>query len=120
MGILTGLLKRAIGLIGFFGSKPKFSQVFMELMSWLPKAMSELYSLGRMNTKEQIDEALQTVDDVTGVDDGAFDMIRDLPSDKEEALFDHLTEIVRILAYNKIKLEGFYVDPSLARPSKPD
>lgn len=110
MGIVTQLLRKAIEVVKLIGGKPKFTDVFMRVVTWIPELVNQIRSVGEMSTKEKIDEALRSVDDLTGVDDGAFDLVRDLPADKEELLFDHLSEVIRILAYNKIKLAGYYVD----------
>jgi len=115
MGILTQMLRKAVELVGLIAEKPKFSDVFMRVLSWVPDLVNQVRGIGGMSTKEKIDEALQSMDDLTGVDDGALDLIRDLPADKEEALFDHLTEVIRILSYNKLELEGYYIDESDAR-----
>ena len=112
MGILTQMLRKAIELVGLIAEKPRFSDVFMRVLSWVPDLVNQVRGIGGMSTKEKIDEALRSLDDLTGLDDGALDLIRDLPADKEEALFDHLTEVIRILSYNKLELEGYYIDES--------
>jgi len=115
MGILTQMLTKAIELVGLITGKSKFSDVFMRILSWVPDLVNQVRGIGGMSTKEKIDEALQSMDDLTGLDDGALDIIHDLPADKEEALFDHLKEVIRILSYNKLELEGYYTDESGAR-----
>jgi len=115
MGILTQMLKKAIELAGIIAGKPRFSDVFMRVLSWVPDLVNQIRGIGGMSTKEKIDEALRSMDELTGLDDGALDLIHDLPADKEEALFDHLTEVIRILSYNKIELEGYYIAESDAR-----
>jgi hypothetical protein len=115
MGIVTQLLRKAIEVVKLIGGKPKFTDVFMRVVTWIPELVNQIRSVGEMSTKEKIDEALRSVDDLTGVDDGALDLVRDLPADKEELLFDHLSEVIRILAYNKIKLAGYYIDETSSR-----
>lgn len=115
MGILTQLIGKAIEIVKLIGGKPKFTDVFIRVVTWVPYLVDQIRGIGDMSTKEKIDEALKSMDDLTGTDEGAFDLLHDLPADKEEELFDHLTEIIRILSYNKMQLSGYYVDESAAR-----
>lgn len=115
MGLLTQLLRKAVEVVGLIGGKPKFTDAIMYVVTWIPEIVSQIRGVGEMSTKEKIDEALRTVDDMTGTDKGAIDVVRNLPADKEEELFDYLVEVIRILAYNKIKLDGYYIDESGTR-----
>ena len=119
MGILTQMLRKAIELVGLIAGKAKFSDVFMRVLSWVPDLVNQVRGIGGMSTKEKIDEALRSMDDLTGVDDGAIDVLHDLPADKEEALFDHLTEVIRILSYNRIELDGYYIPESATLSTSP-
>lgn len=112
MSILTQLLRKAVEIVKLIGGKPKFTDVFMRVVAWIPDLVNQIRGIGDMSTKEKIDEALRSMDDMTGTDEGAVDVIHDLPADKEEELFDHLTEIIRILSYNKLQLAGYYIDES--------
>lgn len=63
---------------------------------------------GQPEAASTIDAALEAFDALTG--DTGLDLIGSLPNDKEEKLFDHLKEAIRIIAYNKAKVDGFYFD----------
>ncbi len=60
------------------------------------------------NTKELFDAWLDELDARTGTDVGAFDIIKDMPADKEEEFFDHLKEMARLYGYCKLELPGFH------------
>lgn len=110
MSILSGLLKKAFEVVSMISHKPKFTDVVLSLVGWIPSLISQVGAIGEMDSKEKVDEALQALDDFTGSDPDALDLIRDLPAEKEEALFDHLKEVIRILVYNRLKIAGYYVE----------
>ncbi|MHC4645174.1 MAG: hypothetical protein ACYTBJ_06715 [Planctomycetota bacterium] len=70
-------------------------------------AVDNLLKMGKLSTKEQVDQWLDTLDAKTGTDAGAIDIFRDMPQKVEEEFFDHMKEAVRIYAYSRIGVEGF-------------
>lgn len=110
MSVLTSLLEKSIEIVSMVLKKPKFTDVLLALVGWIPNLISQIGEMGNLSDKQKVDEALQSIDYCTGVDTDALDLIRDLPADQEELLFDHLTEVIRILAYNRLKVDGYYVE----------
>lgn len=109
--MLTSLLKKTIEIVQMLSRKPKLTEVLMTLWGVIPQFINQVGAIADMDDKAKVDEALKSIDDFTGVDVGAFDLIRDLPAEKEEELFDHINEALRIMAYNRLKVRGYYIDP---------
>jgi len=114
-----GILNRFCGTIGSIvrglWSKPKVSDFLMVFLTWIPQLLVQVQEYAGMGDKAKIDDLLHSADALTGIDEGATDIFRDLPADKEEELFDYAIEIVRILAYNRCRVSGYYIDESGTR-----
>lgn len=110
MGILTRLIQIAISLYGTLKGKPKFTDVLMKLLGFIPDLIAQVGRIEDLSTEDKIEEALLAFDDYTGSDAGAIDIIRDMPADKEEELFDALKVVIRNMAFCKLKVHGYYVD----------
>lgn len=108
--MLRGLLNAAIETAKMIKGKASFLDIFMSLMTTLPKAIMDAIGYGKLNSVEKLDEALAELDYRTGLDAGALDLIADLPADKEELLFDHLKGMAEILGKHKLKVPGYVVD----------
>ena len=108
-GFLTRMIQTVINLVGLFKSKPSFSEVITKLIAMLPPAIIDGISYGEIDSVQKLDDALQALDDFTGSEAAALDVIRDLPQDKEEELFDALKTICEILGKNKLKVDGYYI-----------
>lgn len=108
-GFLTRIIQSVIDVVGLFKSKPSFSDIISKLVATLPAAILDGIAFGHIDSIQKLEEALQALDDFTGTESKALDIIRDLPQDKEEALFDAIKVICDILGKNKLKVEGYYV-----------
>lgn len=110
-GVLKSLLKVGATVVKLFTGQDRVS-----LMDGLPQVLGQLLpavdnaiKYKGLDTKEKFDGWLETVDEVTGTDSLAIDVMPSLPADKEEELFDHLKEAARIYGYNKIGVDGYEV-----------
>lgn len=90
--------------------KPTLTDLLPFLLQSLFPAVEEAVQYGQLNTKEKIDSWLETFDNVTGSDVGAIDIVPDLSPELEEQLFDHIKEAVKIFAYCKAKIPGFFIE----------
>jgi hypothetical protein len=110
MSIVTRLIQIAVSLYGAFTGKPKFTDVLMKLLGFIPELIARVGEIEDLSTPEKVEEALLAFDDYTGTDAGAFDIIRDMPAEKEEEVFDAVKVIIRNMAFCKLKVHGYYVD----------
>jgi len=110
MSLFTTLIGTVISTVKMVKDKAKFTEIAMELVTKLPGIIMDMISFNKIDNAEKLDEALAEVDLRTGIDDGAIDIVKDLPADKEEALFDHLKGMIEILGKNKLKVEGYYLE----------
>jgi len=108
--MIRSLINSVIGFFGLFQKKPTVIEVLGKVMALIPEWISKAVLFAGYDNKERFDTFLQGFDDYTGSDEGAVDLIRDLPADKEEEFFDHIKEAGRILGYNQLKVPGFFVD----------
>lgn len=60
-----------------------------------------------MDTKAKFDAWLDAYDAGTGSDPAAINLIKGLPADKEEVMFDHVKEAARVYGYHLIGVEGY-------------
>jgi hypothetical protein len=117
MSILQGLLNVAMTFCKSIIVKPKLTHILMLLVKFIPDVIASVGQIGGMSDKEKVDDALASFDAVTGIDEGAFDLLKDLPPDIEEQFMDHFKEIVRILAYNRLEVDGYFVaEPVVEEP----
>ena len=111
--MLKSLLSPILNLIlittRMIGRKAKFTEIILTVFGKITESVLDLVKFGKLSTKEMLDESLTELDLRLGSDPGAIDIDPDLPADKEEELTDHLIEVIRILGYNKLKVEGYYI-----------
>lgn len=110
MAVLTSLIGIGVSLYNAFKVKPKFTDILMKVVGFIPDVIGQVGKIEEMSTKEKVDEALEAFDAYTGSDAGALDIIKDMPADKEEEVFDAVKVIVKNAAYCKLKVPGFFVD----------
>jgi len=108
MSLLSTAFSAVIMLIKSIGKK-KISEIALDLITTLPKAIMDAIDYGKLTNVQMLDEALDELDLRTGVDAGAFDIMHDLPADKEEQLFDAMSKCIEIIGKNKLKVAGYYV-----------
>jgi len=108
MIVLTNLLKKSIDLASMIVRDPKFTDMTLSLIGWIPNLIRQVDEIGNLG---DLETALGWVDNCMVVDENALDFVHDLPADQEELLLDHLSEVLLILAYNKLKVQGYYVEP---------
>ena len=104
------LIEIIVSMVGLIKGKAKFSDIIMQLMAKLPEAVLKAIEYGHIDSVAKLDDALAALDAYTGIEPGALDIIKDLPADKEEELFKALGKMVEILAKNKMKVPGYYVE----------
>ena len=111
--MLKSLLSPIINLVlitaRLIWQKKKFTDIILAVFTKITESVMDLLKFGKLSTKEMLDESLTELDLRLGSDPGAIDIDPDLPADKEEELTDHLKEVIRILGYNKLKVEGYYI-----------
>ena len=112
MSILTEIFKRSISMVSLLTRKPKFTDVLMSMVGWIPTLINQISSVKEMDSRQKLDEALETFDAFTGSEETAVDIIHDLPAEREEELFDHVKQIIRILAYNRLEVDGYVTNKS--------
>ncbi len=111
MSILTRLIKIGVSLYDAFKVKPKFTDILMKVIGFIPGLIAQVGKIDELSNEQKIEEALQAFDDYTGSDVGALDIIKDMPADKEEEVFDAVKVIIRNTAFCKLRVAGYYVDP---------
>ena len=112
-GILSGVLDFGVKLWGSIkgtGAKPTMTDLLPLVVGNILPAVEKAISYQNLDSQEKVDAWLATLDAATGEEASAADVLRDLPADKEEQLFDHLLEVARIYAYSKIGVEGYTVE----------
>lgn len=104
--IIGNLIKDTIKEIG---SGVKITTLLPRLLARAMQLIDSGTEFAHLDTKAKIDDALEAFDMQTGLDEGSFDLIRNLPADKEEALLDHFKEFLRTALYWKFKVEGYWI-----------
>lgn len=104
------LIQLAIDTVKLIKGKPHISDVIGFVVGHLPSVIQNAVDFGGYNTQEKIDDALTAFDNATGTDAGALAPFAGMPKEVQEQLFDHVKEIARIVAYNKIKVAGYYTE----------
>lgn len=108
-GIALGVIGMIPKVVNIFkgDEKPGTLDVFSHIISNIMPQINLGLAYGKWTSKEQVDAWLKTLDESTGTDAGALDLFKDIPGDKEEELFDHLKEFLRIYLYARIGVEGY-------------
>lgn len=112
---MFGWIKAALGvamqLWGKFsgGQKVNVLDVIPDVVGRLLPAVQQAVKYQGLNTKDKIDAWLETMDEYTGEDVGAVDLIPEMPAKVEEVFFDHLKEAARCYAYMLAGVEGYKV-----------
>jgi hypothetical protein len=105
---LNAIIGTVVNLVSLIKGKAKVTDILVELMATLPKAILDAIAFGQITTVEQLDDALLALDARTGTEIGAWDVIRSLPQDKEEKFFDAFRDMIEILGKNKLKVPEYY------------
>jgi hypothetical protein len=112
MSIFSSIISGIISVVKLVKEKAIFTDIAMNLIVQLPQMILDMIAANKLDTEAKLDEALEELDLRTGMDAGALDVVRNLPADKEEDLFDHLKGIIQILGKHKLKVEGYYIEPA--------
>ena len=96
------------------GRKIDFGSLMMDLAGFIPMVVKKVTEIVKMKedgfstdeTKSLIDDALKEFDAATG--DEGISLIPGMPRTIQEEALDHFKEFVKILLYNKAKVEGYY------------
>lgn len=106
--MFSSLVQLAISFAGMITKKPKISDVFGWIFTYIPQTVGKLIEGGQADTKSKFDDFLEAFDAGTGVDPGAINFEHDIPPEMQEAFFDHLKEAARIIGYHKLKVPGYF------------
>lgn len=101
-----GLIPKIVSLFKK-DKKPSTLDVFSHIFSNIMPQLNLALAYGELDDKAKVDAWLEQLDKGTGSDDGALDVVKDLPNDQEEKLFDHFKEALRIYLYGRIKVPGY-------------
>jgi len=75
----------------------------------VPEIIEDVTEFVGMAPAEKIDSICDEIRARTGIEEGAVDVIRDLPADKEDLFFDALAVLIEIIAKNRLKVDGYFV-----------
>jgi len=109
---LSAAVNILIRLLEAIINKEHPSSLVWQIAAQIPSAMQGIREFLANSTEEQIDAAIAELDIRTGTDEGAFDLIKTLPADKEEELLDAVGEAVRIIIKNRLQSDGYYMQPN--------
>lgn len=114
LGLLKSLITLAPRVLGLFsvGSEPKITYdrgIEFALTNIFP-AIRSAVEYGGLDNKEKIDAWFDAVDAGTGTDPDAIDLIKSMPDDKEEEMFDAIIVAGRAFAYNLAKVPGYWTE----------
>lgn len=100
---------RIVDTFRVFREKPSMATILGHIMATLPAVISDVIRFGGMTSKEKFDVFLQGIDDFTGTEAQALDVFKDIPAEAEEKFWDAIKEAARVIGYNQLRVEGFYV-----------
>jgi len=78
------------------------------IASTLPSMLGAVREFLQSTAEDKIDDALVQLDLHTGLESGAVDILKTLPQDKEEELFDAIKTITCIMVKHGLHVDGFY------------
>lgn len=109
MGWLDDVFGKIKGALGSVTGVLKYSSYITKVIGFLPDMIQDLLGIAEKGKKDLVDDALKQLDNFLGKESTALiDLDKDLPDDKEEELTDAMIKIVKIIAYNKLKVDGYY------------
>lgn len=87
-------------------TKPKTGDLIMTIVSQIFPMVADAIRAQKMTTREQFDTWLITMDEATGTDAMAVDLIKGMSAELEEKFFDHIIGAARIYGYWLIDGKG--------------
>lgn len=110
MSLLSRIVDGIIDTVQKIGRKAKFTDIIKSIISWIPGVVFDLGALRDADAATRIDAAIAELKRLTGTEPGAFDLIKDLPQDKEDRLFNAIADMIDILAKHQARVPGYFVD----------
>lgn len=114
LGILSGALSAAKSIYSLVSGNPK--PTFLEI---LPNAIGPIMSgvmsavdYNKLDSKQKIDSWIEQLDSTLGAEASALDLLKSMPPEVEEELTDALLKCIKLAAYNKAKIPGYYQTPA--------
>lgn len=110
MGLFSPFVNAIKTIVSAVGGKINFTQLITSLVSIIPNIIESIGGLKSADAKRIIDDSLTEFDNLTGIE-GNLDahIYTDVPVEVREQINDHFKEMVRLLAYNKAKVDGYYI-----------
>jgi len=108
-GILNTIVSGIVSVYKLVKKKPSWTEIATQIIPQIFAVVDKAIEFGGMDTKEKFDEFLVTLDLKTGVDNGAWDMFKDITPQGEEEFFDGIIMSARAYGYAKLKVAGYYV-----------
>ena len=109
MSIFKDIFGLVAGIVKGIKGGTSIVDLMIQTVLKIPDMIGQITGLAKADAKEKIDEGLLGFDEMTGTD-GVIDLIKTLPQDKEEEALDHFKEFLRVILYNKSKIEGYYIE----------
>jgi len=110
MSLLSRIVDGIIDTVQKIGRKAKFTDIIKSIISWIPGVVFDLGALRDADAATRIDAAIAELKRLTGTEPGAFDLIKDLPQDKEDRLFNAIGDMIEILAKHQARVPGYFVE----------
>ena len=110
MSLLSRIVDGIIDTVQKIGRKAKFTDIIKSIISWIPGVVFDLGALRDADAATRIDAAIAELKRLTGTELGAFDLIKDLPQDKEDQLFNAIGDMIGILAKHQARVPGYFVE----------
>lgn len=88
-----------------------FGTIAWQIVSRIPGLISAMLTFRDFTSEDQVDALLTSADQHLGSDPEAIDLLKTLPSDKEEELTDAVLLVTEILVKNSLKLQGYHHEP---------
>lgn len=112
---LSNILKSVLRIVNLLKSKPKPWEIIPILLAEIMGNIAEGQAFAGLDSRGKLDTALEEFDLRTGLTEdelAAVNLWKNLPPDKEEEFMDHFKEMIRIAGYNKLKVDGYFVEGS--------
>lgn len=110
LGIIRAILSTGLKIFAITKqTKPTTSELIMTIMSQLFPTINNAIKAQNMTTHEQFDAWLVTMDEATGTDAMALDIIKGMSAELEEQFFDHIIAAARVYGYWLIDGKGEHV-----------
>ena len=108
MSIFKSLIGAIVQTVKALKGGCSLTNVLMELAMKIPTIIGEALNFTGADAEVKIDLALSDFDALTGSDEGALDLIKDMPAVIEEETLDAFKDFVGNIAKCKAKVPGYF------------